>query len=138
MEKGYAVFCRSWKKQTELQAEFEMKAQFVGANPKIHYDLGRAAMIRGPLVYCLEEADNGSRLDELVLNTEAGIRETVRPEWNGYVELEADAVRIQSPESQSLYMPFHPVKEKVKVRAIPYYLWNNRGEGEMQVWTKAE
>ena len=43
-----------------LQAEFEMKAQFVGANPKIHYDLGRAAMTRGPLVYCLEEADNGA------------------------------------------------------------------------------
>ena len=76
VEKGYAVFCRNWKQETTIQADFEMKAQFVGANPKIHYDLGRAAMTRGPLVYCLEEADNGPRLDELVLNTEAGIRET--------------------------------------------------------------
>ena len=138
VEKGYAVFCRSWKQETTIQADFEMKAQFVGANPKIHYDLGRAAMTRGPLVYCLEEADNGPRLDELVLNTEAGIRETARPEWNGYVELEADAVRIKLPEGQDLYMPYRPVKEKVKVRAVPYYLWNNRGEGEMQVWMKAD
>lgn len=138
VEKGYAVFFRNWKQQTTLQAEFEMKARFVGANPKIHYDLGRAAMTRGPLVYCLEEADNGPRLDELVLNTEAGIRETARPEWNGYVELEADAVRIKLPEGQDLYMPYCPVKEKVKVRAVPYYLWNNRGEGEMQVWMKAD
>ena len=138
VENGYAVFRRNWKEKTEIRLELEMKAQFIAANRNIHYDLGRAAIIRGPLVYCLEEADNGPGLDEIILDTSCELQEEKTSEWNGTVELTAQGWRIHVPDTEELYMPYQSRKERVQVKAIPYYLWNNRGEGEMQVFTRAE
>ena len=138
VENGYAVFRRNWKEKTEIRLELEMKAQFIAANRNIHYDLGRAAIIRGPLVYCLEEADNGPRLDEIILDTSCELQEEKTSDWNGTVELTAQGWRIHVPDTEELYMPYQSRKERVQVKAIPYYLWNNRGEGEMQVFTRAE
>ena len=138
VENGYAVFRRNWKEKTEIRLELEMKAQFIAANRNIHYDLGRAAIIRGPLVYCLEEADNGPRLDEIILDTSCELQEEKTSDWNGTVELTAQGWRIHVPDMEELYMPYQSVKERVQVKAVPYYLWNNRGEGEMQVFTRAE
>lgn len=138
IEKGYAIFEQTWEKGSELEADFAMIPEFIGANRKIHYDLGRAAIIRGPIVYCLEEADNGKYLDELVLDTQKGIQEELCAEWNGYIRLTISATRYQLPDNELLYVPYHPKKRKTEAKAIPYYLWNNRGEGEMQVWMKAE
>lgn len=138
MENGYAIFKRNWKEKTEIQLNLEMKAQFIAANKNIHYDLGRAAIIRGPLVYCLEEADNGSRLDEIILDTSCELQEEMTPDWNGTVVLTARGWRIRVPDTEDLYMPYQSRKDRIQVKAIPYYLWNNRGEGEMQVFTRAE
>ena len=138
VENGYVIFRRNWKEKTEICLDMEMKAQFIAVNKNVRYDLGRAAIIRGPLVYCLEEADNGPGLDEIILDTSCELREEMTSDWNGSVRLTAQGWRVSAPDTDELYMPYQSVKERVQVKAVPYYLWNNRGEGEMQVFTRAE
>ena len=138
VENGYVIFRRNWKEKIEICLDMEMKAQFIAVNKNVRYDLGRAAIIRGPLVYCLEEADNGPGLDEIILDTSCELREEMTSDWNGSVRLTAQGWRVSAPDTDELYMPYQSVKERVQVKAVPYYLWNNRGEGEMQVFTRAE
>lgn len=59
VEKGYARFTRTWKAGDVLLLQMEMPVELIGANPRVREDVGKAAAMRGPLVYCLEEADNG-------------------------------------------------------------------------------
>lgn len=138
VENGYVIFRRNWKEKIEICLDMEMKAQFIAVNKNVRYDLGRAAITRGPLVYCLEEADNGPGLDEIILDTSCELREEMTSDWNGSVRLTAQGWRVSAPDTDELYMPYQSVKERVQVKAVPYYLWNNRGEGEMQVFTRAE
>jgi DUF1680 family protein len=98
---------------------------------------GRVAISRGPLVYCLEEADNGKNLDQLVLKTDA----VLNPEMEagllgGVVVLQGDAER-ETVETNSLYSTSPPICSRAPIRAIPYYAWDNRTPGEMLVWMRA-
>ena len=138
VEKGYAYITRQWTEEAELEAEFDMQPRFMCANRKIHYDLGRTAIVRGPVVYCVEEVDNGKYLDELSVDICGGLEEEKKPEFNGFVAVKAKGIRRHVPETDQLYMNYSVEKEKVQLLAVPYYLWNNRGIGEMQVWIKAE
>lgn len=138
VEKGYAYITRQWAEAAELEVEFEMQPRFMCANRKIHYDLGRTAIMRGPVVYCLEEVDNGKYLGELSVDTQAGLIEEKKEEFGGFVALKAQGSRLHVPETDQLYMNYNAKREKAELTAVPYHLWNNRGLGEMQVWVKAE
>ena len=138
VEKGYAYLTRPWAEAAELEVEFDMQPRFMCANRKIHYDLGRTAIMRGPVVYCLEEVDNGKYLDELSVDTQAGLTEEKKEEFGGFVALKAQGSRLHVPETDQLYMNYNAKREKAELTAVPYHLWNNRGLGEMQVWVKAE
>ena len=137
-ENGYILLKKTWKEKTEVRLELEMEPQFIAVNRNVRYDLGRAAIVRGPLVYCLEEADNGAQLDEIVLDTSRGLSGERTDDWNGAVLLTAEGWRVRVPDTEELYIPYQSQKEPVTIKAVPYYLWNNRGEGEMQVFTRAE
>ena len=136
VENGYALISRCWKKAAYIELEFDMQPRFICANRRIHYDLGRAAIMRGPLVYCLEEADNGKYLAELTVDTDAGLTEEKKSELGGYVALKARGSRTQVPDTDKLYTTYCASRESTELVAVPYYLWNNRGTGEMQVWIK--
>ena len=136
LENGYALISRCWTKAAHIELEFDMQPRFICANRRIHYDLGRAAIMRGPLVYCLEEADNGKYLAELTVDTDAGLTEEKRSELGGYVALKARGSRTQVPDTDKLYTTYCASRESTDLVAVPYYLWNNRGTGEMQVWIK--
>ena len=138
VEKGYAYLTRQWNEAAELEVEFEMQPRFMCANRKVHYDLGRTAIVRGPVVYCLEEVDNGKYLDELTVDISGGLVEEKKAEFDGFVALKAKGTRRHVPETDQLYMNYTVEKENVELLAVPYYLWNNRGLGEMQVWMRAE
>lgn len=133
---GNALISRCWKKAAYIELEFDMQPRFICANRRIHYDLGRAAIMRGPLVYCLEEADNGKYLAELTVDTDAGLTEEKKSELGGYVALKARGSRTQVPDTDKLYTTYCASRESTELVAVPYYLWNNRGTGEMQVWIK--
>lgn len=131
---GYLAIKREWGADSEVQLELVMPVVRVRANLRVHHDRGRVALQRGPLVYCLEEVDNGARLHELLLSREAEI--VARPEpdlLGGVVVLEAEVKRLV-PTDDALYSTAAPATVAAKLRAVPYALWANRGEGEMSVW----
>ena len=135
-KKGYA--CLHIAKDTCLELSFQSPARFVRANPQVRADCGKAALVRGPLVYCLEEADNGKNLAALFADTKKPVKTCWSEELGGVVTLEAGGKRLleQDWEDGALYKAQEPAWEDTTLRAIPYYAWNNRGEGEMCVWLK--
>lgn len=135
-EKGYAVV--ELEKDTEIAVSFEAPARFVRANPNVRADCGKVAVTKGPLVYCLEETDNGKNLSELYADTSQEIREADSELFGGIKELifQGKRIRENAWENGELYGE-HPLEfTDVILKAVPYAYWNNRGVGEMTVWVK--
>lgn len=136
IEKGYAVFCL--EQDAEMEVAFEAPARFVRANPNVRADCGKAAVVKGPLVYCLEERDNGKNLAELYLLTDQPIKEEQSSLFGGITELTLKGLRMGEAawNQKELYAEHPVVLSEVSLKAIPYAYWNNRGIGEMTVWVK--
>ena len=97
---------------------------------------GRVALTRGPLVYCLEQVDNGPELDAVMVPSDATFLAEERPDLlDGIVALSGSGIREQT-RTDLLYADEAPATQQVNVTAIPYYSWNNRGPGEMLVWIR--
>jgi DUF1680 family protein len=134
-EKGYFRIERTWDNDT-VQLEFDLSPRFVFANPAVHADSGKLALIRGPEVYCLEEIDNGSDLTSVFVDSDASITE----EWDagmlgGTMLLHFDGMRLSGESgTDSSVCTKPPVLRPAKLTAVPYGSWGNRGAGEMLVW----
>ena len=134
-EKGY---CRVFmKKDGEIRVSFQAPPRYLYANPQVRADSGKAAIMRGPLVYCLEEADNGDNLPAIFADTEKPLTEEESDLLGGIVKVKGKGRRISGDSWKGgLYSEEKPLVEEVEFTAVPYYCWNNRGEGEMLVWLK--
>lgn len=135
-EEGYAVVRA--EHGTDIQVVFEAPAKFVRANPNVRADCGKAAVVKEPLVYCLEEIDNGKNLAELFVNMKELIVESYSDLFGGIVELTFEGERMEETawQESELYAE-HPVTLRdVTLKAVPYAYWNNHGVGEMAVWFK--
>lgn len=106
------------------------------AHPSVREDLGKVALSRGPLIYCLEEIDNGSGITRMFLGRDSEIREIQGELEEEEIDLEVTGRQFRIDEwDNSLYRFERPNEYEEKVlKYIPYYLWNNRGVGEMAVW----
>lgn len=136
VEKGYAVL--TLKEDAALTVSFDAPARFVRANPNVRADCGKVAVTKGPLVYCLEEIDNGKNLSELYADTKQEIEESASELFGGITELIFKGKRIEESawDNGELYGE-HPLSlTDVTLKAVPYAYWNNRGMGEMSVWMK--
>ena len=121
----------------EIQVTFQAPPKFVYANPQVRADSGKVAITRGPLVYCLEEIDNGQNLPAIFIDTEAGLTEEASDLFGGCVVIKAKGKKIdENSVSEELYGAVKPKLEDIGLTAVPYPYWNNRGEGEMLVWIK--
>ncbi len=118
---GYVHLQRRWKAGDAVELQLPMVPRRVVSHEKIEANRGRVALMRGPLVYCLEAADHGGDdVREFVLPRTAGLSAAHRPDLLGGVTvLRADA------------------GEK-SLTAVPYYAWANRDEGPMTVWMREE
>jgi DUF1680 family protein len=108
------------------------------AHPAVREDAGKVALQRGPLVYCLEQVDNGPNLPDLVLPRGARL-EAVYDEdlLGGVVAIVGQGRRRELDEWQEkLYQPAQSMVRAVSLKAIPYYAWANREPGEMLVWIR--
>lgn len=138
-EAGFLYVTRNWKEGGVLELVFDMKPRLIKANKKVHYNAGRVSILRGPVVYCLEEEDNGKYLDQIQIDTSAGLEEKEEELFGGCVTIETKGVReTADEESETLYLPFAAEEKEVSIKAVPYFLWNNRSDGEMQVWVRAK
>lgn len=137
-EDGYLYLTKQWKEGDTVRLCFPMEAQFIEADLRVREDIGKAAIMRGPLVYCMEEADNGSGLPLFQLDASR------KPEIKDCEEMGRSFIRITaygekripSNKQEKLYRQIQkPEYEACRLQYIPYFMWNNRGEGEMQVFT---
>lgn len=138
---GYLYVTKVWAEGETIRLNFPMEIQFLASNPLVREDAGRVAVKRGPVVYCMEEADNGKNLHltKLCVNGEK-TAEAADELGEHFVSVTAEGRRMKlgDAEKQSLYHLYQKEEEeKTKLKLIPYYMWNNRGEGEMQVWIRA-
>lgn len=137
---GYLYITRKWKESETLTLDFPMEIQVWNANPNVREDIGRAAVTRGPITYCLEEVDNGSDLHLITLdwNAPAQVRDfTVCGEPVKEILMQGFKEDKEKEAPQRLYRPVQTAeKSPVTLRFIPYYTWANRGENEMSVWVR--
>jgi hypothetical protein len=127
---GYISLARNWKNQDVVEIEFPFETRRVIADAKVKENHGRMAVERGPMVYCCEWPDAaGGHVLDLLFDSNAELRTTVEKDFlDGVPSIVTEARKISNPSA-----PPQPVQ------LIPYYLWANRGAGEMSVWLlKAE
>lgn len=137
---GYILLRRAWHDGDRVELNLDMPVNLMAANPQVRADAGKAAIQRGPVVYCLEEADNGKNLSALSLKRDTSFRfvPKVLPDAIPEIEFEGFRTCEDGWSDDALYRPYAPQEERVKLRAIPYFAWGNRGEGEMAVWLRVK
>lgn len=135
---GYAAIRREWQKGDRVELDLDMSISRLFANPQVRQDIGRVALARGPLIYCVEETDNAGQLHRITLPRTAEIE--AHPEPNllgGVVTLSATGSRETAENwDNGLYRTEAPAVEQAKLKAVPYYAWDNRDPGEMVVWLR--
>jgi len=142
LEKGYYSIHRRWSQDERVVLDFDMTPQLVESNPLVRDNIGKVAVQRGPLVYCLEGLDQpaGTSVFDWYIGGGAG-RGTFRPAFDpdllgGIVTLTSPAWRASTPNaSLPLYRPLTPAQLVAgEIKFIPYYTFQNRESTPMEVW----
>ena len=137
IEQGYAVVARTWQPGDVIEIALEMVVRRVYADVRVEADRGRVALMRGPLVYCAEEIDNGNGIDQIVVPRDATFATTYDPKLlGGVVTVTGFVARETDDPDAPLYRTAPPQMLPATLKAVPYYAWDNRGLGEMQVWLR--
>lgn len=136
IQNSYAKLDGLFKNDT-IEIEFYAPATFIYANSEVRADVGKVAVVKGPIVYCLEEVDNGKNLSSIFIDTNKQIKCKFDNDlFSGSEVLELSAQKIKYSQNNSLYSANKPEKEQTTVKAVPYCYWGNRKTGEMSVWIK--
>ncbi|MDU7186271.1 MAG: glycoside hydrolase family 127 protein, partial [Klebsiella sp.] len=139
VRKGYLHISHLWQEGDTLQLTLPMPVRRIYGNPLVRHQAGQVAVQRGPLVYCLEQADNGEQLHNLQLPRDARF---ITVEGKGIF---ARKILLQAPgykqtaedaEQQALwrYDRAPSSRQPHLLTFIPWFSWANRGEGEMRIW----
>ena len=121
---GYVALDRLWKNGDVVTVDFPVSVRRVVADARVAQTRRRMAVERGPLVYCSEWPDTDGGLPLTQLFDPAGaLKPSVDSDRNGVTVIRAEARDITNP-----------TRQPKSVTLIPYYLWANRGAGEMTVW----
>lgn len=139
---GYLLLDRVWKNNDVVELDLQMNAEFVTSNPRVDATRDCLAIQRGPVVYCLEDADQSmrGRLLDVEVEKDKPLVSKWRPDLlDGVVVVEASGQFSEDQEWQNnLYLfadtPIHIKKYKTRLTAIPYFAWGNRTIGGMRVW----
>jgi DUF1680 family protein len=139
--RGYVHILREWADKDEVVLWLAMPVERVAAHPEIRQDAGCVALQRGPIIYCLEEVDNGPRLANVVLPRNSRLTPMLDAGlFGGVGVITGEAVRIEpSTWPGGLYQAQSNVKYEqtpFTFKAIPYCFWANRQPGEMRVWVR--
>ncbi|MCG3126765.1 MAG: hypothetical protein CHACPFDD_01620 [Phycisphaerae bacterium] len=132
---GYVHHRRTWAAGDQLSLAFDMPPQRVVAHPSVAADRGRVALQRGPLIYCVEDADHASHARQLVLPPTSELRVEPRADLLGGVRvIRAAALDTSARGDEDGLYAYQPQWPGAELTAIPYFAWCNRGPGGMLVW----
>lgn len=143
VEKGYIVLNREWANGDTVVLILEMPVERILPHPLIREDAGQIALQRGPLVYCLEQVDNGPLLANVFIPNASALTTERRPDLlGGITAIKGDAVRVEASNwGDQLYKTHNDTQlnqTSFEFTAIPYSLWANREPGEMRVWMRTQ
>jgi len=142
----YFPIRRNWSAGDAVTLQFNMAPQILEANAQVTENYGRVAVQRGPLVYCMEQIDQGDgvALKDIALSADKGSNAKFEEKFDtellgGVLVLRhTGAVYEESADRGSLYFSHNarPSKSRpTQLTFIPYYAWANRVQTPMQVWT---
>lgn len=129
-ENGFMVIDRKWKAGDVVELDLPMQAQRVQANAKVQADANRFALKKGPLVYCLEGQDQADdRVGNMLVPDSATIVSKFDPvQFGGIETLRFNGFLVKNKELDVADL------QKLSLKAIPYFMWANRGRDNMLVW----
>ena len=146
-EKGWLTVTRTWAAGDELLLDLPLDVRFTYADTRVDANRGSVALERGPLVYCLEAVDNpGHRLDDLIIDTRSAPAVERRADLLGGITT-ISVQGLQRPRPTDSWWPYgskDPVSaasaapSTITLSAVPYFVWGNREQGAMRVWTPAQ
>jgi hypothetical protein len=110
---------RQWKKGDHIALMLETPVELVAADPRVKENAGKRAVQRGPLVYCLEQADNKEMEN---VSVRSDITFEVLPANGKLAGLKILKAKLHDRE----------------LTFIPYFAWDNREAGKMKVWTESK
>ncbi|MBO5033014.1 MAG: glycoside hydrolase family 127 protein [Lachnospiraceae bacterium] len=136
---GYLYLSKAWTEEDVVDISFPMRARLMVCSAAVRENIGKAALMRGPVVYCLEEKDNGKNLHLLSVKPDTTftvMEEQIAGTTIRKIQLNGSRMAAEDTPCNGLYSPLGTeTREDVTLTYIPYYAWANRGENEMQVWT---
>jgi DUF1680 family protein len=129
--RGYARLRRTWKPGDVIEVSLPMPIKRVKADPRVRADVSRVALRRGPIVYCVEAADNDGHVQDLYLPPGRPLSAEYRPDLlGGVVVVRALAALLPPHRSGAAELGAWDID----VTAIPYFANANRQPGAMMVW----
>lgn len=137
---GWVQISRRWGGGEQLNLRLPLEVRLVTSHPYVDATRGAAAVVRGPIVYCVEQQDAPAAVDDLVL-VGAESHERADDGGDGAVVDGVDAlIEVRFPRSSELYPDLDDVTEPaapvLRMPVVPYYRWGNREPGPMRVWLR--
>lgn len=136
----YVPLTRRWKKGDVIQLNMDMPVQLMQSNPLVEANKGLVAVQRGPVVYCLEEADlpQGVAVDQVAVDASQALTpQKTKIAEAEMMEIVGTGVLLGNGSwSGGLYAPLNSANNQktIPIKLIPYYAWDNRGKNDMSVW----
>lgn len=132
---GYFKISKEWANES-ITLRFNMPVLEITSHPLVKKNIGKISLQRGPIVYCIEEIDNSKNLAALYITSDQYKAEFEEELLNGVVTLTTNGEKIEWRGNEELYSFGNGrlTTEKILIKAIPYFAWNNRSAGEMLVW----
>jgi DUF1680 family protein len=129
---------RAWESGDVIEIDLPMPVRMVEANPFVEEARNHVAVVRGPIVYCLESIDlpNGVKLMDVSIPRDARLEARPSKELRGATVIEGKGLAVAGGDwSNTLYRDASAATPReFHLVLVPYYAWDNRGKSEMSVW----
>ena len=136
-DRGYAHLDRKWRDGDTVALNLPMPVRRCYAHPNVAADIGRVAIARGPLIYCFEGVDHGGDVETLTLPRDVPLTTAEQNSLPGTVVLKGTGSRLAATDWDDVLYRDSPSRQvPVELTAVPYYSWDNRAPGPMQVWIR--
>lgn len=144
----YLTLRRNWQVGDRVTLSIPMPVRRIVSHPRVSNNAGKVALMRGPLVYCIEETDNElGDVRDVVLSDDVLVTAANHPDLLGEVVTLSSHALLESPApvwNRALYRNLDLAgndaagMSEVQIHAVPYMVWANRGAGPMTVWLRRE
>jgi hypothetical protein len=137
---SYAEIKRHWAGGDVIELDMPMPVRLITADPRIEHTRNQVAVVRGPIVYCLESIDvpQGIRFEDICLAADAKWEVQHKPDLLGGVTVLKTKALVLDKTTEKDIGGYRQIKDiqqrRTDITMIPYYAWNNREEPKMSVW----